>query len=190
LFPPGLDDELSDEADEGEAATDEGTSAEVKPQKRSWDEVIPGIDPETKRMYEQWDEVTEGTQDVPFTEVFDPPIKIYTADQLAALTDAEAEVAFKELLSRLALLGVAVAQCEHFSHKLAYRMVAEEILPRYGVHPKLPQIGWVQHYDTSEFCRKCQEEFDRKYEEESRLRDQSGESADDEAPPNTDTQPF
>jgi hypothetical protein len=190
LFPPGLDDELADESEDDERGVPDGGEAEEQPQKRSWDEVIPGIDPETKRMYEQWDEVTEGSQDVPFTEVFDPPIKIYTTEQLAALTDTEAERAFKELLSRLALLGVAVAQCEHFSHKLAYRMVAEEILPRYGVHPKLPQIGWVQHYDTSEFCRKCQEEFDRKYEEESRLREQSGDSTDDDAPPNTDTQPL
>jgi hypothetical protein len=216
LFPPGLDDELADGSDQddaegdgeaaspaedasddvagddatGDDATGDDAAGEAKSQKRSWDDVIPGIDPETKRMYEQWDEVTEGSQDVPFTEVFDPPIKIYTPEQMQALSDAEAEAAFKELLSRLALLGVAVAQCEHFSHRLAYRMVAEEILPRYGVHPRLPQIGWVQHYDTSEFCRKCQEEFDRKYEEESRLREQSGESTDDDAPPNTDTQPF
>jgi hypothetical protein len=203
LFPPGLDDELADEAEETEGTDSDGadsdgadeagesSSAAARGGKRSWDEVIPGIDPETKRMYEQWDEVTEGSQDVPFTEVFDPPIKIYTPEQLQELDEAAAEAAFKELLARLALLGVAVAQCEHFSHKLAYRMVAEEILPRYGVHPKLPQIGWVQHYDTSEFCRKCQEEFDRKYEEESRLREQSGEpTGDDDAPPNTDTQPF
>jgi hypothetical protein len=193
LFPPGLDEELAEDSDgEGdrEATAADEPAAGAKSEKRSWDEVIPGIDPETKRMYEQWDEVTEGSQDVPFTEVFDPPIKIYTPEQMQALSDAEAESAFKELLARLALLGVAVAQCEHFSHKLAYRMVAEEILPRYGVHPRLPQIGWVQHYDTSEFCRKCQEEFDRKYEEESRLREQSGDSTDDDAPPNTDTQPF
>ncbi len=187
LFPPGLDDELADDeladddsdelpggADSSSASGDTAPSGSAPSGKRSWDEVIPGIDPETKRMYEQWDEVTEGSQDVPFTEVFDPPVKIYTADQLQALDEAAAEAALKELLTRLALLGVAVAMCEHFSTKLTYRMIAEEILPRYGVHPRLPQIGWVQHYDTSEFCRRCQEEFDRKFEEEQRQREELG----------------
>ena len=181
LFPPGLDDELAEDeepAEEGEPSAGAGESAAGG--KRSWDEVIPGIDPETKKMYEDWDEVTEGTQDVPFTEVFDPPLKVYTAEQLEALDDAAALAALKEVLARLALLGVAVAMCEHFSAKLTYRMIAQEILPRYGVHPRLPQIGWVQHYDTSEFCRKCQEEFDRRYEEESRLRDERG---GEDAPP-------
>ena len=175
LFPPGLDDELAGDGEEaGEDVGTDVTSGPASSTKRSWDEVIPGIDPETKRMYEQWDEVTEGSQDVPFTEVFDPPVKIYTAEQLEALDDAAAEAALKELLTRLALLGVAVAMCEHFSTRLTYRMIAEEILPRYGVHPRLPQIGWVQHYDTSEFCRKCQEEFDRQYEEEQRQREELG----------------
>jgi hypothetical protein len=187
LFPPGLDDELAEEeADEELSEGEQSPSAtESAGQsgaggKRSWDEVIPGIDPETKKMYEDWDEVTEGTQDVPFTEVFDPPLKVYTAEQLEALDDAAAWAALKEVLARLALLGVAVAMCEHFSARLTYRMIAQEILPRYGVHPRLPQIGWVQHYDTSEFCRKCQEEFDRRYEEESRLRDEHG---GEDAPP-------
>jgi hypothetical protein len=186
LFPPGLDDELADdELADGELADDEppteaDDSDSAASGKRTWDEVIPGIDPETKKMYEDWDEVTEGTQDVPFTEVFDPPLKVYTAEQLEELDDAAAEAALKELLARLALLGVAVAMCPHFSAKLTYRMIAQEILPRYGVHPRLPQIGWVQHYDTSEFCRKCQEEFDRKFEEESRLREERG---GDETPP-------
>ncbi len=206
LFPPGLDDELAEEESEAEESTDEEADEEVdltaessaedasagkSRGKRSWDEVIPGIDPETKRMYEQWDEVTEGSQDVPFTEVFDPPVKIYTPEQLETLDEAAAEAALKELLMRLALLGVAVAVCEHFSAKLTYRMIAQEILPRYGVHPRLPQIGWVQHYDTSEFCRKCQEEFDRKYEEEQRQREElGGGEAGDDSPPGTDTQPF
>ena len=175
LFPPGLDDELAGDAEEaGEGDKDAPDVGASSAGKRSWVEVIPGIDPETKRMYEQWDEVTEGSQDVPFTEVFDPPVKVYTAEQLEGLEEAAAEAALKVLLTRLALLGVAVAMCEHFSTKLTYRMIAEEILPRYGVHPRLPQIGWVQHYDTSEFCRKCQEEFDRQYEEEQRQREELG----------------
>jgi hypothetical protein len=86
----------------------------------------------------------------------------------------------------LALLGVAVAVCEHFSPRLAYRMIAEEVLPKYGVHPRLPQIGWVQHYDTSEFCRKCEERFDREYEQRRQKEEQGGA----DPPPGNDDVPF
>lgn len=165
LFPPGLDDEL---ADEDEAAT---LADEIPPDldsatPRSWDEVIPGIDEETKRMYEDWDEVTHGTHDVPLREIFDPPIKLYTAEQLAELDDATVEAELKELLKRLALLGVALCICEHYTPQMAYRYLAEEILPEYGVHPRLPQIGWVQHYDTSEDCPQCQAEFEIRWSSE------------------------
>ena len=187
LFPPGLDDALAGSGQAGpagEAAAGDGSDAPRG--KRSWDEVIPGIDEETKRMYEEWDEVTEGTKDVPFHEAFDPPIKIYTPDQFDKLPEDEAEKALKQLLARLALLGVAVAVCDHFSLQLAYRMIAEEILPKYGVHPRLPQIGWVQHYDTSEFCRKCEERFEREYQE----RHNKEEQGDDDSSPGGDSQPL
>ena len=157
LFPEGLDEQLA-----GEEETDEPAK---RREPRDWSEVIPGIDDETKKMYEEWDEVTEGTKDVPLTEVFDPPIKIYPAEQLAALDDATAEATLKELLQRLALHGVALAICEHFTPRMAYRYLTEEILPEYGVHPRLPQIGWVQHYDTSEDCPECQARIDREWEE-------------------------
>ncbi len=158
LFPEGLDDELAEDNPPEPPAG--------PPQPRDWSEVIPGIDDETKKMYEEWDEVTYGTKDVPLSEVFDPPIKIFSSEQLAALDDAAAEAALKELLQRLALLGVALAICEHYTPQMAYRYLAEEILPEYGVHPRLPQIGWVQHYDTSESCSECQAEFDRRWEAE------------------------
>lgn len=165
LFPEGLDEELASES--------ESEISSGPPQPRDWSEVIPGIDDETKKMYEEWDEVTYGTKDVPLSEVFDPPIKIYTADQLGELDPAIAEAALKELLQRLALLGVALAICEHYTPQMAYRYLAEEILPEYGVHPRLPQIGWVQHYDTSEECPECQARFDREWEEKHPKEDDS-----------------
>jgi len=161
LFPEGLDEELAGQGS-GDDIEPEPSAGPREP--RDWSEVIPGIDDETKKMYEEWDEVTYGTKDVPLSEVFDPPIKIYSADQLAELDTADAEAALKELLKRLALLGVALAICEHYTPQMAYRYLAEEILPEYGVHPRLPQIGWVQHYDTSEECPDCQARFDREWE--------------------------
>jgi hypothetical protein len=169
LFPPGLDDELSDDELAGAELPGEEAAAlgESPAGPRDWDEVIPGIDPETKRMYEDWDEVTHGTADVPLREIFDPPIRLYTAEQLVEFDDATVEAALKELLKRLALLGVAIGICEHFTPQKAYRYLAEEILPEYGVNPRLPQIGWVQHYDTSEDCPECQAEFERRWAAEN-----------------------
>lgn len=161
LFPEGLDEELAQDEIPAEAEPKSGP-----PQPRDWSEVIPGIDDATKKMYEEWDEVTYGTKDVPLSEAFDPPIKIYSAEQLGELAPAAADDALKELLKRLALLGVALSICEHYTPQMAYRYLAEEILPQYGVHPRLPQIGWVQHYDTSEECPECQARFDREWEAE------------------------
>jgi hypothetical protein len=158
LFPPELDQELASEVDP-EAVS------EAAAEPRDWSEVIPGIDPETKRMYEEWDEVTYGTKDVPLSEIFDPPIKLYTAEQLELLDDATVSAALKELLMRLALLSVALNICEHYTPQQTYRYLTQEILPEYGVHPRLPQIGWVQHYDTSEDCAECQAQFDREWAE-------------------------
>jgi hypothetical protein len=164
LFPPELDQELAAEADpEAEMSTGEAAESTGP---RDWSDVIPGIDPETKRMYEEWDEVTYGTQDVPLTEIFDPPVKLYTAQQLETLDDATVTAALKDLLKRLALLGVALSMCEHCTAKRAYHYLTEEILPQYGVHPRLPQIGWVQHYDTSEDCPECEARFDREWAEQ------------------------
>src|SRR5688572_14783854 len=61
LFPPELDQELASEVNPELASEAPAESREP----RDWSEVIPGIDPETKRMYEEWDEVTYGTRDVP-----------------------------------------------------------------------------------------------------------------------------
>jgi len=159
LFPPELDQELA-----GEVDADLPSEATAEP--RDWSDVIPGIDPETKQMYEEWDEVTYGTKDVPLSEIFDPPIKLYTAEQLEWLDEPTVSAALKELLKRLALLGVALNICEHYTPQQTYRYLTQEILPEYGVHPRLPQIGWVQHYDTSEDCTECQARFDREWAEQ------------------------
>ncbi len=163
LFPTDLDKEIAAEVDPG--LTIENPSDAEFPQPRDWSDVIPGIDPETKRMYEDWDEVTDGTKDVPLTEIFDPPIKLYSPQQLESIDEPTAAAGLKELLKRLALLGVAVSICEHYTAKQTYQYLVEEILPEYGVHPRLPQIGWVQHYDTSEGCPECEAEFDREWAE-------------------------
>jgi hypothetical protein len=207
LFPPQLEEHLEEETMSPEiAAIDESALADTpgdpaiplddilaespfedRP-KRSWDEVIPGIDEQTKRLYESWDEIFEGKKDVPLCTIFDPPLSIYPVDKLG---DADVESAFKVILRRLAMHSVALDMCEHFTPRDAYRLLVEEILPKYPVYPGLPLTGYVQHYSTWEYCRKCDEEFEARWQAEEKEREERrarGETADD--PPDDDEIPF
>lgn len=195
LFPPQLEEQLEGETKSPEiAAIDENALADgglessaslddplaefpfdERP-KRSWDEVIPGIDEQTKRLYESWDEIFEGKKDVPLCTIFDPPLTIYPVDKLS---DGEVESAFKVILRRLAMHSVALDMCEHFTCRDAYRLLVEEILPKYPVYPGLPLTGYVQHYSTWEYCRKCDEEFEAKWQAEEKERQARGEGEDD-----------
>jgi hypothetical protein len=161
LFAPELEEQWAessrDEEGPPEPMTEEGTP-------RAWDEVIPGLDPETKRMYEEWDAITEGTKDVPFHELFDPPLILKRPADIAS--EEEAATALQTLLARLALHCVTVHICDHYSALDTYRLLLEELLPENGVHPNLKPTGFVVHYDTSESCDECDAEFDARWSAE------------------------
>ncbi|MDH3718395.1 MAG: hypothetical protein OES79_09770 [Planctomycetota bacterium] len=159
LFDPDLERQLGEsnrEHDDPPYSDDEPSG------RRSWDEVIPGIDDQTKRMYEEWDEVVYGEKDEPLATLFDPPLSLKQPDQLAS--EAEAEEALAVLLARLALHGVTLDMCEHFSALDAYRYMLEDILPEAQIHPRLPDTGFIQHYSTWENCPVCEAEFEADWE--------------------------
>jgi hypothetical protein len=139
--------------------------ADLPKQKRSWDEVIPGIDPETKAMYEQWDEIFEGEKDEPVAYLFETPLRLPPPDRVSS--DEEARALVVSILAQLALLSVAVDVCEHFSPLQTYRLLMTEILPTAKVHPNLAASRMVQHYSTSDYCDACEAEFDAQYEADS-----------------------
>ena len=201
LFPPQLGEQLEDELSSPEiAAIDEGTLEDGAAEpgmgsgdpladypfeertKRSWDEVIPGIDEQTKRLYESWDEIFEGKKDVPLCTIFDPPLTIYPVDKLS---DDEVDMAFKVILRRLAMHSVALDMCEHFTPRDAYRLLVEEILPTCPIYPGLPLTGYVQHYSTWEYCRKCEEEFEAKWQAEEKERKERRVRGEEEEGPDT-----
>ena len=162
LFPPELEEQLQSS---NELAGTEFSADVDQPRERSWDEVIPGIDEETKQMYEQWDEIFDGKRDEPVSSLFDPPLKLPPPDQLS--NEADAEEILKVLLGRLAQHGVAIDVCEHFSARDTYRLLIEEILPEANIHPNLPETGFVQHYSTWESCPQCEAEFEEEYRREN-----------------------
>jgi len=168
LFPADLDAQLQQsmpEADEDDQPDDPTNIVSEGTGSRSWDEVIPGIDPETKRMYEEWDQIFDGVKDEPLSTLFDPPITLKSAGDIA--NEAEAEEALRTLLARLALHCVAIDICEHFEPLQTYRWLLEEILPEAQIYPRLGKTGFISHYSTFESCEKCEAEFDARYQQEN-----------------------
>ena len=169
LFPADLDEQL----DQSIREANDASAADEKPSgPRSWDEVIPGIDDETRQMYEMWDEIAHGEKDEPLATLFDPPLPLKRPDQIA--DPAEADAALHVLLARLALHCVAIDVCEHFTALDTYRWLLSEILPEAQIHPQLGDTGFVQHYSTWESCPQCEAEFEADWQ--SRHPDESGDS--------------
>jgi hypothetical protein len=80
-----------------------------------------------------------------------------------ALDDRAVELQLKLLLAELALVGVALDVCEHFSPRDCYRFLRDSILPECGVFKELIGTGWVQHVSTHESCPQCETKFEAEY---------------------------
>ncbi|MBP87085.1 MAG: hypothetical protein CMJ64_10275 [Planctomycetaceae bacterium] len=174
LFPSDLERQISESVTgDGESAAFPSGSGE-----RSWDEVIPGIDEETKQMYEQWDEIFDGEKDEPLATLFDPPMSLKRPEHIA--DEEEAEALVKGLLTRLATYSIALDMCEHFTALDAYRLLVDEILSDAHIHPNLTGTGFVQHYSTWEHCPTCEAEFDAEWEQ--RKKEKQNEDGPDDLP--------
>ena len=79
------------------------------------------------------------------------------------LDDERVEIQLKCLLGELALCGVALHVCEHFSPRDAYRLLLEKICWGERVFKELGGTGWTQNFMTSEYCKACEEEDEHEY---------------------------
>lgn len=86
------------------------------------------------------------------------------------MNDEEAESMLKVVLARLALYGIAIHQCEHFSALDTLKLIKNELAVEAKVHPGLIGSGWVNNFMTSESCEICEAEAERDYEEFERKR--------------------
>lgn len=125
---------------------------------RSWDEVIPGLDPATRELYEQWDEIFHETRDEPLTTLLPDGMQLPRPELVQNEQAAWSQL--RTLLSALAVRGVAFDICPHMTAVEAYRLLIEEILPEAHIHPDLGSTGIVQHYLSSEACPECMREMD------------------------------
>jgi hypothetical protein len=77
------------------------------------------------------------------------------------LSEQEAETALKIVLGQLALSGIAIDICEHFTPKEVYRWLIDEIFSKESFHPEMRRTQWVQHFSTWESCPACDAEAER-----------------------------
>ena len=122
-------------------------------------------DPDTSRdlrEMEMMDEAIEGGEGVPLSELLTGQMQFPSPDDL---DEEEAHVQLKLALGHLALFGVALDVCEHFSPQQTYRLLLEEIAADGFVYPELRSTQWVQHFSTWEYCAECEAELLREAEE-------------------------
>lgn len=160
LFDQEFNDKLAESL--GPVPNPEPETGDAEPRPRPWDEVIPGLDPETKELYDQWDEIFEGKRDEPVSYLFQEPLRLPLPERVE--TDEEAEPLVRAILAQLALLSVALDVCEHYTPLQTYKLLMQEILPSAKVHPNLAESEIVQHYSTTDFCTQCEAEFDAEYD--------------------------
>lgn len=119
----------------------------------------------TLRELELMDELIERGEGEPVGGLFEKPLKLPSPDQL---DDTQAEKVLKVLLAELAIFGIALDVCEHFTPRDAYRLLVEQICREERAFPELRNTQWVQHFMTSEFCPQCEAEFEREMEQRGR----------------------
>ncbi len=76
------------------------------------------------------------------------------------LDDIQVEAALKGLLVQLAMVGVALDVCRHFTPRDCYRLLRDKVLLEPNVFPELIGTGWGQHVMTCEYCRECGAEWE------------------------------
>ncbi len=89
-----------------------------------------------------------------------------------ALSDENVEILLKNLLAQMALIGVALSVCPHYTPRACYELLRNTIFPEDSVNTRLIGKGFAQHYMTHEFCDICEAEMEAEMEA-SDLHDES-----------------
>ncbi len=119
---------------------------------------------------ELMDDLIENSDGEPIGGIFAHLDRLPQAD---SLSDDKAERLLKRLLGELALYGIALHVCEHFTPRDAYRLLVETIAREESFHPELRGTGWVQNFMTAEFCPACEAKIQAEFEAEDPPSDQN-----------------
>ncbi|GMU24120.1 MAG: hypothetical protein AMXMBFR13_41970 [Phycisphaerae bacterium] len=158
---PWIDDE-EDAGDEYKLISDE-LQRELDRQARETDRAVrdPGDADDIIQHLELMDDLIERGEGEPIGTLFDEPVKLPAPD---SLDDEQVEAAFKSLLGQLAMFGIALDMCPHYSPREAYRLLLDHVLLEEHAYPELRGTPWIQHYGTSDHCEACRLEFERDHE--------------------------
>jgi hypothetical protein len=103
------------------------------------------------------------------------------------LSEEDAEAELKVLLARLALHGVALDMCEHYTAAEAYRLLIEEICQEERAYAELRGTQWVQHFSTSDHCAECEAKYEAEWREfEEKEKQERGEGRSDSSDESSD----
>lgn len=163
LFP----DDLQDHLDEQSRQTDRALRDSI-----AHDEGEP-LDDMTREL-ELMDDLIENGEGELIGNIFEGFVKLPPPD---SVDEQQAEQHLKAALGRMALFGIALNICEHFTSKDAYRLLVEELCQEQCFFPELEGTNWVQHFDTCEHCPICQVAFE---EDDDDLDDEDDEDEPDD----------
>lgn len=155
LLPDGLQEQFDSAASEIDRAVNGG-----------------GDDSQLWHEMELMDDLIEGGPGIELVHIFDGPIKLPRPEQVES--EEEAEASLKTVLAQMALYGIALDVCKHYTPRETYRLLVEKICPGETAYPELRGTGWVQHFSTSDFCPECEAEFEREFEESEQNRKEDG----------------
>ena len=109
-------------------------------------------------LYQFLDELSDGSSDLPIISLLESPP---SHDLPGSMRPAEVQETLRDLIAQLALLGISVNICPHFSAERALGWLVEEVVFEEQVHPRMVCHGYVSFYMTSDRCGQCSLEFGR-----------------------------
>ncbi|MBI2422292.1 MAG: hypothetical protein HYV27_05635 [Candidatus Hydrogenedentes bacterium] len=153
--------EVDDESEDPDlAALDRLLAAEAASVERAL-----GNDPDAEdelRKHMLMDHCLESCEEVPLGDAIGGVADLPRPE---ALDDAAVEVQLKLLLGRMALSGIALDVCEHYSPRACYTLLVDTLLKERNVFEELIGSGWVTHMCTWEFCAECEAETEEKFKD-------------------------
>ncbi len=186
-FYPSSDSDARDDDDESLLPIDEDLQRQLDKQAEDVDWAIA------------WDGDSDDSDEIRELKLMDALIERGTGSYLIDLIEKlqlphpddvpenEAEGPLKAVLMQLAMFGIQIHVCEHFTPKETYRWLMTDLLPEEIGHRELRHTQWVQCFDTGESsCPACEAKWDREYAERDRKRIEQGP---DDAGPSGNAQP-
>lgn len=176
--PFGSCDDSCEECDESWNPISKDLQRELDEKSRELDRAVRGDTDEEDIIHELelMDDLIENGEGEPVGMLFDEVVRLPSPD---SLDETKAEETVKVLLAKMALYGVALDMCEHYTFKDAYRLLVEHISKENEVFRELRGTGWVTHFSTWEYCQQCEEKFKREYESRYGPEDGSSEAKGD-----------